>query len=77
MRVGVEGQESSPGLFTIHSRLIHSQLFSVRTPTAVVTDLGTEFGVEVDKSGATRSYVFRGKVELRAVGAWRKGTGRK
>jgi hypothetical protein len=34
----------------------------------VVTDLGTEFGVEVDKSGATESHVFRGKVELRAAG---------
>ncbi len=27
--------------------------FVVRTPSAVVTDLGTEFGVEVDKFGAT------------------------
>ena len=44
-----------------------SPLFSVRTPTAVVTDLGTEFGVEVDRSGATRSHVFQGKVELRLV----------
>ena len=42
-----------------------SSLFSVRTPTAIVTDLGTEFGVEVAKSGATKSHVFRGKVELR------------
>ena len=40
-------------------------LFAVRTPTAIVTDLGTEFGVEVDKSGATQSHVFRGKIELR------------
>jgi hypothetical protein len=39
-------------------------VFSVRTPTAIVTDLGTEFGVEVDRSGASRAYVFRGKVEL-------------
>ena len=42
-----------------------SPLFSVRTPTAIVTDLGTEFGVEVEKSGTTRSYVFRGRVEVR------------
>ncbi len=41
--------------------------FVVRTPTAVVTDLGTEFGVEVEASGATRSQVFRGKVEMRTV----------
>ena len=42
-----------------------SALFAVRTPTATVTDLGTEFGVEVEKSGATYSHVFQGKVELR------------
>jgi hypothetical protein len=41
--------------------------FVVKTPTAVVTDLGTEFGVEVDRSGGTRSHVFQGKVELRRV----------
>ena len=28
-----------------------SPLFAVRTPTAIVTDLGTEFGVEVDRRG--------------------------
>ena len=39
--------------------------FVVRTPTATVTDLGTEFGVEVDKSGRTTSHVFRGRVEVR------------
>jgi len=42
----------------------HSPLFTVRTPTALITDLGTEFGVEVDRSGATRSYVFQGSVKL-------------
>jgi hypothetical protein len=45
-----------------------STLFSIRTPTAVVTDLGTEFGVEVDRSGACRAHVFRGRVEVRAAG---------
>jgi probable HAF family extracellular repeat protein len=45
-----------------------STLFFVRTPTAVVTDLGTEFGVEVDKSGASRAHVFQGSVELRRAG---------
>ena len=47
-----------------------SALFAVRTPTAVVTDLGTEFGVEVEESGATRSHVFQGSVELVASGQW-------
>ena len=28
---------------------IHHPLFTIKTPTAVVTDLGTEFGVEVDR----------------------------
>ena len=43
---------------------IPNPLFFVRTPTAVVTDLGTEFGVEVANSGATRSHVFLGRVEV-------------
>ncbi len=64
-RSEVRGQRSDP--FPLFPLL--SPLFSVRTPTAVVTDLGTEFGVEVDKSGATQSHVFRGKIELRAAGA--------
>jgi len=41
--------------------------FAVRTPTAVVTDLGTEFGVEVAKSGRTTSHVFRGSVEVQPI----------
>ena len=45
-----------------------SLLFSVRTPTAVVTDLGTEFGVEVGKEGRTISHVFRGAVKLQLAG---------
>ncbi len=48
---------------------IHYPLFSVRTPTAVVTDLGTEFGVEVNKEGTTITHVFQGKVELRSAGS--------
>ena len=43
-------------------------LFSVRTPTAVVTDLGTEFGVYVDRSGACETYVYQGRVELKIDG---------
>lgn len=47
--------------------LIPNPLFFVRTPTAVVTDLGTEFGVEVNPKGHTTSHVFRGLVELRTI----------
>jgi hypothetical protein len=46
-----------------------SDLFAVRTPTAVVTDLGTEFGVEVAKDGNTQSHVFRGSVKVQLLGA--------
>jgi hypothetical protein len=46
---------------------LNSELFAIRTPTAIVTDLGTEFGVEVDRRGVTRSHVFRGSVEVRKV----------
>lgn len=42
--------------------------FCVHTPTATVTDLGTEFGVEVDKSGASNTHVYEGKVQLTAIG---------
>ena len=46
------------------SFIIHHSSFAVRTPTATVTDLGTEFGVEVRESGATSAHVFRGIVEV-------------
>ena len=39
--------------------------FTVRTPTATITDLGTEFGVEVTPDKATVVYVIRGAVETR------------
>jgi hypothetical protein len=44
-----------------------SPLFIVRTPTATVNDLGTEFGVEVDRHGNTASHVFRGSVEVKSA----------
>ena len=45
-----------------------SDLFTIRTPTATVTDLGTEFGVEVDKVGQTTSHVYRGSVKVQPIG---------
>ncbi len=56
---------------TSKSRPAGGTYFAVRTPTAVVTDLGTEFGVEVDKKGETFAHVFLGVVEV----ADAKGTG--
>jgi hypothetical protein len=50
-------------------------LFMVCTPTAIVTDLGTEFGVEVDRQGTTQSHVFRGKVSLIALDDGREKRG--
>jgi hypothetical protein len=51
-----------------------SDLFAIRTPAAIVTDLGTEFGVEVDKHGRTTSHVFRGSVRLEVASADGKAT---
>jgi hypothetical protein len=41
--------------------------FVVRTPTAVVTDLGTEFGVAVSEDGDTTSHVYRGSIRLQKI----------
>ena len=53
---------SNPSLSTLHS-----PLFAIKTPTATITDLGTEFGVEVSEEGNTTSHVFRGLVRVRIV----------
>ena len=55
---GEGGLNQSDGL---HSAV---PLFAVRTPTAIVTDLGTEFGVQVDGSGRTDTRVFAGRVRV-------------
>jgi hypothetical protein len=59
-----QSEASSPSSLIPHP----SSLFSVRTPTAIVTDLGTEFGVEVGSEGRTTSHVFRGSVRMQLVG---------
>jgi hypothetical protein len=46
---------------------LQTSKFVVRTPSATVTDLGTEFDVEVAKSGETISHVFRGAVRVQKV----------
>jgi hypothetical protein len=58
---------------TVHNHTSPSPLFSIRTPTATVTDLGTEFGVEVDISGASSMHVFQGRVEVRTDGGATEG----
>jgi hypothetical protein len=46
------------------SVILHPSSFAIHTPTATVTDLGTEFGVEVTEDGTTESQVFRGAVAV-------------
>jgi hypothetical protein len=60
----VRGQRSETA--NQKSEIINHQ-FAIRTSTAVVTDLGTEFGVEVDQRGRTISHVFRGTVRLQTL----------
>ena len=48
----------------------------IRTPTATVTDLGTEFGVEVSQTGATETHVLRGAVEVRIINSSGKNRAR-
>ena len=45
------------------SATVHGGGFVVKTPTATVTDLGTEFGVSV-QAGSTRVEVFKGRVQI-------------
>jgi hypothetical protein len=49
--------------------------FTVRTPAGEVMDLGTEFAVEVDRSGGTELHVVDGEVEYRKPEE-RPGSGR-
>ncbi len=42
--------------------------FTIRTPSAKVIDLGTEFGVKTELDGSTEVHVFRGKTMLMAGG---------
>ncbi len=70
-RSEVRSQRSDPSPLSTNSNpqsLIPNPLFAIRTPTAIVTDLGTEFGVEVCDGGDTISRVFRGSVRLQMVG---------
>ena len=76
-RSAVSGQQSeipslqslAPSPSSNPQSLIPNPLFFVRTPTATVTDLGTEFGVHVDAAGTTESYVFLGSIRMQALAA--------
>lgn len=47
---------------------VRARGFTVDTPTAEVVDLGTEFGLQVGRSGQTEVHVFKGEVVSRALG---------
>ncbi len=55
-----ESKSSDPSSLILHP----SSLFSVRTPTATVTDLSTAFGVEVTREGHTDALVFQGSIRV-------------
>jgi hypothetical protein len=58
-------------LATSHSSNPQSPIpnpFVIATPTAIVTDLGTEFGVEVAQNGEVDARVFEGRVRIAALG---------
>ena len=72
-RITKEGETGRQGDKEIRSQTVQQHLplsssppllFFVRTPTAIVTDLGTEFGVEVNSGGSMEVHVFDGTVEV-------------
>ncbi|MBN1395824.1 MAG: hypothetical protein JW959_12450 [Pirellulales bacterium] len=50
-------------------------VFSICTPTALVIDLGTEFGVEVAENGDATSHVFQGSVQVKILSSPANGKG--
>ena len=55
---------------SLHFDLFYSFIlhpFAIHTPTAIVTDLGTEFGVEVDEQKVCHVETFVGLVKVSPV----------
>ncbi|MBN1394974.1 MAG: hypothetical protein JW959_08120 [Pirellulales bacterium] len=78
LTANIKTQSSKPkAQSSEHSPLspLNFPLFSVRTPTAIVTDLGTEFGVEVAENGETASHVFQGSVQVKILSSPASGRG--
>jgi hypothetical protein len=46
-----------------------ASLFCIRTPTTIITDLGTEFGLQVYGGGVTRVHVLQGAVVAERAGS--------
>jgi hypothetical protein len=53
------------GKLTVRTARPPASAFVISTPTAVVADIDGETGVEVGKSGATLSHVYRGRANMR------------
>lgn len=57
--------EKKPGIPAHQkSEILNQELFTITTPTAIVTDLGTEFCVEAHKDNTADVSVLSGKVDL-------------
>jgi hypothetical protein len=70
-----ESQDLRPKTEDPNPKSLNLQIskFVVRTPTAAVTDLGTEFGVAVDRLGSSEVHVLRGAVEAKSLRPEPKG----
>lgn len=59
---------ANTGLLSVGQLVAHvapaAKGFTIRTPSAVIVDLGTEFGIIAEAQGATEVHVFDGVVEL-------------
>jgi hypothetical protein len=68
-RRGERGEDTAEQQSPINNRRSPATaLFAVRTPSAIVTDLGTEFGVEASPTGVTETQVFSGRVTIEGRG---------
>lgn len=72
MTTGVEAKLSAGKIAAAVPRFARG--YTIVTPTAEVVDLGTEFGVSVDGSGASEIHVFDGDVVTRPVGEHGSGS---
>ncbi|MEN6451633.1 MAG: LamG-like jellyroll fold domain-containing protein [Thermoguttaceae bacterium] len=59
------------GKLVVRAETDQARGFTIRTPTAQIVDLGTEFGVTVDEQGQTETHVFAGQVLAQVIGVKR------
>jgi hypothetical protein len=66
MTTGIEAKLTEGKIAAVVPRFARG--YTILTPTAEVVDLGTEFGVSVDKAGDSEIHVFDGDVITRPLG---------